>query len=162
VSEGDLREYRANARSTEVFGRVLCNARQQHFVIDGPIWNGCPGEALTPGEAFLAGVAGCGVELSQVIAAEDGLALGAVDVQIEGVVDREQPVRQDLTVFNRVRMRFTIEGVSDEQARSLVERVAQRCPLYGSVAASAGEFEVEVQVSAGSSVGSARSSSRCQ
>jgi uncharacterized OsmC-like protein len=147
VSEANLREYRAEARSTDVVGRVLCNAREQHFVIDGPIWNGCPGEALTPGEAFLAGVAGCGVELSQVIAAEDGLAVGAVEVRIQGIVDRERPVREDLTVFNRVRMRFTIEGVSDQQARSLVARVAQRCPLYGSVAASAGEFDVEIETS---------------
>jgi uncharacterized OsmC-like protein len=147
VSEGDLREYRAEARSTDVFGRVLCNAREQHFVIDGPIWNGCPGEALTPGEAFLAGVAGCAVELSQVIAAEDGLAIGAVEVRIQGIVDREHPVREDLTVFNRVRMRVTIEGVTDEQAMSLVERVAQRCPLYGSVAVSAGEFDVEIRTS---------------
>jgi hypothetical protein len=46
---------RAEARSTDVFGRVLCDAREQHFVIDGPVWNGCPGEELTPGEAFLAG-----------------------------------------------------------------------------------------------------------
>jgi uncharacterized OsmC-like protein len=145
VSVSDLREYRAEARSTDVFGRVLCNAREQHFVIDGPIWNGCPGEALTPGEAFLAGVAGCGVELAQVIAAEDGLALAAVDVRIQGIVDRERPVREDLTVFNRVRMHFTFEGVSDEQARGLVERVARRCPLYGSVAVSAGDFDVEIQ-----------------
>ena len=141
----DLREYRAEARSTDVFGRVLCNAREQHFVIDGPVWNGCPGEALTPGEAFLAAVAACGVELAQVIAAGDGLAIGAVEVGIHGIVDRENPVRDDLTVFNRVRMRFTIEGLSDDQAKSVVERVAQRCPLYGSVAASAGEFDVEIQ-----------------
>jgi uncharacterized OsmC-like protein len=147
VPDEDLREYRAEARSTDVFGRVLCNAREQHFVIDGPIWNGCPGEALTPGEAFLAGVAGCGVELIQVIAADDGLAVGTVEVSIHGIVDREHPVREDLTVFNRVRMRFRIEGVSDEQGASLVERVGRRCPLYGSVAASAGEFELEVQAS---------------
>jgi uncharacterized OsmC-like protein len=145
MADGNVREYRAGARSTDVFGRVLCDAREQHFVIDGPVWNGCPGEALTPGEAFLAGVAGCGVELSQVIAAEDGLTLGAVEVRIHGILDRERPVRDDLTVFNRVEMRFDIEGVSDEQAKSLVERVAQRCPLFGSVAASAGEFDVEIR-----------------
>jgi uncharacterized OsmC-like protein len=143
----DLREYRAQARSTDVFGRVLCDAREQHFVIDGPVWNGCPGEALTPGEAFLAAVAACGVELSQVIAAGDGLAIGGVQVRIHGIVDREHPVREDLTVFNRLQMRFTIEGVSGEQANGVVERVAQRCPLYGSVAASAGEFDVEIQTS---------------
>ena len=124
---------------------MLCNAREQHFVIDGPVWNGCPGEAVTPGEAFLAGVAGCGVELVQVIAAEDGLAVGRVEVSIYGVVDRERPVRDDMTVFNRVQMRFRIAGVNQEQAASLVERVGRRCPLYGSVAASAGELEVDVQ-----------------
>jgi uncharacterized OsmC-like protein len=113
-------------------------------VIDGPLWNGCPGEALTPGEAFLAGVAACGVELVEVIAAEDGVEVGQVEVSIHGVVDRAHPVRDDLTVFNRVRMRFEIAGVGDEQATSLVERVGRRCPLYGSVAASAGELQVEI------------------
>jgi hypothetical protein len=70
-----------------------------------------------------------------------------VEVRIHGIVDREHPVREDLTVFNRVRMRFTIERLSDEQAKSVVDRVAQRCPLYGSVAASADEFDVEIQTS---------------
>lgn len=144
MTEADLREYRANARSTDVFGRVLCDAREQHFVIDGPVWNGCPGEALTPGEAFLAGIAACGVELIQVIAAGDELAVGSIAVSIHGTVDREHPVREDVTVFNRVHMRFEVEGVSREQAESLVERMGRRCPLYGSVAASAGELEVEV------------------
>jgi uncharacterized OsmC-like protein len=144
MSDGDLREYRAEARSTDAFGRVLCNARDHHFVIDGPVWNGCPGEALTPGEAFLAGVAACGVELVEVIAADDGTPVDKVEVSIHGVVDREHPVRDDLTVFNRIRMRFQIAGVGDEQAASLVERVGRRCPLYGSVAASAGELEVEI------------------
>jgi uncharacterized OsmC-like protein len=140
----DIREYSARARSTDVFGRVLCSAREQHFVIDGPVWNGCPGEALTPGEAFLASVAACGVELVQVIAADDGLQVGSVEVGIDGLVDRERPVREDMTVFNRVLMRFAIEGVSGEEAASLVDRVGRRCPLYGSVAASAGEFDVEI------------------
>ena len=42
----DVREYRIEARSTDTFGRVLCAARQQHFVVDGPVQNGCPGEAV--------------------------------------------------------------------------------------------------------------------
>ena len=147
MTQGDLREYRARAHSTDVFGRVLCDAREQHFVIDGPVWNGCPGEAVTPGEAFLAGIAACGVELIQVIAAEDELAVGRIEVSIHGILDRDHPVRDDLTVFNRVRMRFEIEGVGEEQAASLVERMGRRCPLYGSVAASAGELEVSVEVS---------------
>jgi uncharacterized OsmC-like protein len=140
----DVREYGAEARSTDIFGRVLCSAREQHFVIDGPVWNGCPGEALTPGEAFLAAVAACGVELAQVLAAGDGIEVGPIHVGIEGVVDRDDPVRADVTVFNWVKLRFTVAGVTQEQAESLAERVGQRCPLYGSVAVSAGRFEAEV------------------
>jgi len=140
----DVREYRAQARSTDTAGRVLCNAREQHFVIDGPVWNGFPGEALTPGEAFLAGVAGCGVELLQAIARDDGIDVGSVNVAIDGIIDRDHPIRDDVTVFNRVRMRFEVAGVSQEDAAGLVERVGRRCPLYGSVAASAGELNVEV------------------
>jgi hypothetical protein len=43
----ELRQYELQARSTETFGRVLCSARTHHFVVDGPIQNGCPGEAIT-------------------------------------------------------------------------------------------------------------------
>ena len=141
----EVREFAAAARSTDVFGRVLCSAREQHFVIDGPVWNGCPGEALTPGEAFLSAVAACGVELLQAIAAADEIEVGKVDVRIRGIVDRERPVREDVTVFNHVWMRFEVGGVTQEQAAALVDGVARRCPLYGSVAASAAEFEVEVR-----------------
>jgi uncharacterized OsmC-like protein len=143
-AEAALREYSADARSSDVFGRVICRAREHHFVIDGPTWNGCPGEALTPGEAFLAGVAACGVELVEVIAREDGTEIGKVAVSIRGVVDRDRPVRDDMTVFNRVEMRFRVGGVNSEQATDLVERMTRRCPLYGSVAASAGEIDLEV------------------
>ena len=143
----DVREFAAKASSTDVFGRVLCNARDQHFVIDGPVWNGCPGEALTPGEAFLAAVAACGVELLQAIAADEGIHVGKIAVQIDGVVDREHPVREDLTVFNHVSIRFDVRDVSEERAASLVELVARRCPLYGSVAASAAEFDAVVRAS---------------
>ena len=148
MSDTDVRRFAATARSTDVLGRVLCNAREQHFVIDGPTWNGCPGEAVTPGEAFLAGVAACGVELLQAIAAREDTHVGPVAVDIEGVVDRENPVREDMTVFNRVAIRFEIAGVEDDQAERLAEEVARRCPLYGSVAASAGELAVEVNAAA--------------
>ena len=53
-AEVALREYGAEARSSDVFGRVICRAREHHFVIDGPVHNGAPGEEVTPSEAFLA------------------------------------------------------------------------------------------------------------
>jgi uncharacterized OsmC-like protein len=148
MTDGDLREYRAEARSTETFGRVLCNAREHHFVIDGPVWNGCPGEALTPGEAFMASIAACGVELVEVIVADDGLSVGSVRVSIHGTVDRDDPVREDVTVFNRAWIGYEIAGLNDKQAASVVDGVKRRCPLYGSLAASTPELVVDVSTEA--------------
>jgi uncharacterized OsmC-like protein len=120
------REYAVDARSTPTFGRVLCSARTHHFIIDGPVANGCPGEELTPPEAFLSGVAACGVELVQVIAREQSVPVRDVAVRIQAVVDRSRPVRPDVTVFNSVRMRFTLTGVPTDRARELIEQFKKR------------------------------------
>jgi uncharacterized OsmC-like protein len=122
----NIREYAAQARSTETFGRVQCSARNHHFLIDGPVQNGCPGEEVTPGEAFLAGVASCGVELVQVIAREKGLAPTAIHVGIRGVIDRANPVRSDCTVFNSVRVAFELRGVTEAEANDLVGAFRKR------------------------------------
>jgi uncharacterized OsmC-like protein len=121
MPDSSVREYAVNAASTGTFGRVLTSARNQHLVVDGPVQNGCPGEAITPAELFLAGVATCGVELVQVIAKNDGVPLRSVVVNIRGVMDRSKPVRPDVTLFNSVDIRFLMKGVSDQQARTLVE-----------------------------------------
>ncbi|HEV8658762.1 MAG TPA: OsmC family protein [Thermoanaerobaculia bacterium] len=126
MSSTDIRQYAAEAQSTDTFGRVLCSARNHHFVIDGPVQNGCPGEAVTPPEAFLTGVAACGVELVEVIARELGLPIPTARVRIEGIVDRSRPVRTDVTVFNSVRIQFSIGGVTRDQATDLVDRFKKR------------------------------------
>jgi uncharacterized OsmC-like protein len=121
-----VRSYSVDARSTDVFGRVLCSAREHHFVVDGPVQNGCPGEELTPAELFLAGVATCGVELVHVFARQEELALERVAVSVEGEMDLDDPVREDVTVFNTVRVDFALMGVDGEQAEHLVERFKGR------------------------------------
>ncbi len=121
MAETDVRRYAVQARSTDVFGRVLCNSRNHHYVVDGPVQNGCPGEAITPAELFLAGVASCGVELVQSLAKGQNLPLTTVDVSVSGTIDRSRPVRQDLSLFNAVRIEFRLGGVAPEQANQLME-----------------------------------------
>ena len=121
-----VREFQVNARSTDVFGRVLCNARQHHFIVDGPAYNNCPGEELTPPEAFLTGVASCGVELVEVIARELGTRVGHVTLTVTGTVDRGNQPRADVTVFNTLRLDFTIAGTDGATAASLVEGFRRR------------------------------------
>src|SRR5712692_11198781 len=126
ISSANVRQYAVDAKSTDTFGRVLCSARNHHFVIDGPVQNGCPGEAVTPPEIFLAGVATCGVELLQVIARDEGIPLRSVTAQIEGWIDREHPVRIDVMVFNGARLKLLLDGVTREQAGDLVEKFKSR------------------------------------
>ncbi len=120
MAQTDIRRYEVQARSTDTFGRVLCGCRNHHFVVDGPVQNGCPGEAVTPAEFFLAGVGACGVELLQVIAKERGVPLRAARVAITGEMDRAHPVRPDVALFNTVRLRFDLSGVTPEQGAELV------------------------------------------
>lgn len=120
------RRYAVSARSTETFGRVLWSCRDQHFVADGPVQNGCPGEAVTPAELFLAGVATCGVELLQVIARREDAPLESASVEIAGEIDPANPVRPDLSVFNSVRLVFRLTGVTEAEADRLVESFKRR------------------------------------
>lgn len=121
MSSANLREYSARARSSGTFGRVLCNTRNHHFVVDGPVQNGCPGEAVTPAELFLAAVASCGVELVEMLAKGQNVPLKSVKVSIQGMMDRDHPVRPDVSLFNRVRLDFELGGVTQDQGLQLIE-----------------------------------------
>jgi len=122
----EKRRYAVGARSTDTFGRVLWSCRDKHFVADGPVHNGCPGEAITPAELFLAGIASCGVELLEVIARAEDVPLRAASVEVAGEIDPSDPVRSDVSVFNSVRLSFRVSGVTEEQAAHLVERFKGR------------------------------------
>jgi len=121
MTQPDIRQYQAHAASTDTLGRVICSARNQHFVVDGPVQNGCPGEAVTPAELFLSGVAACGVELVQVLAKSEALPLEAIAVEISGAMDRSRPPRSDVSLFNSVRLRFRMKGVTEQQGRKLLD-----------------------------------------
>lgn len=121
-----LREYEVSARSTDVFGRVLLSARDHHFIVDGPVQNGCPGEEITPVEVFLAAVAACGVELIHVIARDQQVPLSRVQVRIKGGVDRAKQTRTDVTTFSSVRLDFTLSGTDAANAAALIEGFKRR------------------------------------
>ena len=126
MQQSEIRHYEAGAASTDVFGRVLCNVRNHHFVVDGPEQNGCPGHEVTPAELFLSAVASCGVELVQVLARNENVPLRGIAVRIQGQMDRSRPVRPDVAVFNSVRLEFELQGVNPENAKRLVEKFKAR------------------------------------
>lgn len=121
-----LRTYDVAARSTDVFGRVMCSARDHHFIVDGPVQNGCPGEEITPIEQFLSSIAACGVELVHVIARDTNVPLDRVAIRIHGEVDRAKQSRTDVTTLNAVHLDFTLWGTDGAQAAALVEGFKRR------------------------------------
>lgn len=141
-----IREYQVRACTAPTFGRVLCSARNHHFVVDGPIQNGCPGEAPTPAEIFLSAVAACGVEIMHVISRDEKIPLDRVEATVQGVIDRSCQPRDDITLFTRIRLHLVLSGVDATQAAVLVSGFQRRCPLYGTVAAATADLAVEVQV----------------
>src|SRR5438034_4814736 len=126
MPQTDVRRYEVDARSTDTFGRVLCGCRNHHFVADGPVQNGCPGEAITPAELFLSGVAACRVELIQVLAKGLDVPLRSVTATIEATQDPSAPIRSDVNLFNTVRINLELSGVSQEQGQDLVDRFKRR------------------------------------
>jgi uncharacterized OsmC-like protein len=104
----------------------LCSVRDHHFIVDGPVQNGCPGEEVTPVEVFLSSVAACGVELIHVIARDQQVPLRSVRVSIHGTVDRAKQARTDLTTLNSVALDFALSGADDAQAAALVEGFKRR------------------------------------
>jgi uncharacterized OsmC-like protein len=109
------------SQSTGVEGRSLNSARTNHFVIDEPAYGGGPGEALTPAEAFLAGISACGVLLVESFARQEGLPVRHVDAHIDGIRTKADPA-----TFRQVNLRFQLAGVDQSQAEHLVERFKGR------------------------------------
>jgi len=98
--------------SSGVLGRSLNSARHQHFVLDSPSG---PNEALTNGEAFLAGISSCGVTLIEKHAHDTGVPLRSMAVVIEGIRADAAPNR-----FQAIRVSFEMRGVDQAGAEALV------------------------------------------
>lgn len=105
--------YDVRSMSTETVGRTLNSARNNHFVIDSPSG---PGEALLTGEAFIAGIAACGVTLIQSIAKERGVTVGPITADVGVIRLKSQPVD-----INRMDVRFEFRDTPRQLAEELVE-----------------------------------------
>jgi uncharacterized OsmC-like protein len=137
-----VRTYEVFAETTSTFGRVQVAVRQHRLTIDGPVQNGCPGEAPTPGEMFLSGAAACGAEVLQVLARDGGVPLERVEVTVRGTIDRERQPHPDHTVFTDVDLHLRLIGPTADEAAALVAGFQRKCPVYGSLAIASGRVTV--------------------
>ncbi len=127
MTEQRVRTTTVRAYSTGTKGRSLVNARNHHFVVDGPGYAGSPGEEIGSGEAFLAGITSCAVNMVERLARESQLPLTWANVTAEAVSDSEAPpVYEHVSVFSAMHMYFELTGLDDDQAHELVETYKRR------------------------------------
>jgi uncharacterized OsmC-like protein len=105
--------------SSGTIGRAVSQARDARLVLDSS--SRPQADTLTNSEAFLAGVASCGVTLIEAHAQETAVPLRRMDVTIEGMRTAEEPNR-----FASVTMRFELRGVTQAQAEELVATYRNR------------------------------------
>jgi uncharacterized OsmC-like protein len=105
--------------SSGTLGRAVSHARGQRLTLDSSAKP--QPDAFTNSEAFLAGIASCGVTLIEMYARDQGVPITRMDVNIEGTRTAAEPNR-----YATVAMTFTIAGVSQAQAEDLVETYRSR------------------------------------
>ena len=116
MASDDLVVNRVRSASTATPGRSINQIRNHQLVIDEPTHLGGPGEEITPADAFVSGVAACGVLLVQGRARETGVQLDTIEVDLEAVRHRS-----DTSVFQRIEMRFRLSGPNQQEGQALVE-----------------------------------------
>lgn len=116
MASDDLVVNRVHSASTTTPGRSINEVRKHQFVIDEPPHLGGPGEEITPADAFVSGVAACGVLMVQGRARDTGVRLDSIDVDLEAVRQRS-----DTSVFKRIEMRFRLVGPTRDEAARLVD-----------------------------------------
>ena len=112
--------YEARSYSTGIAGRSICNARNHHWVAENT-----GGEAVGAGELFCASIAACAVNMVEKIAETEQRPLDRMEVTVGAYRDPDKPAG-DVSLYDAVRVRFEMWGVSDDDARFLVKTWKQR------------------------------------
>ena len=115
----DVKVDSVRSSSSGTIGRAVSQSRDARLVLDSS--SRPQADTMTNSEAFLAGVASCGVTLIEMHAKETAVPLARMDVAIEGMRTAQEPNR-----FSLVTMRFELAGVSQAQAEELVTTYRSR------------------------------------
>lgn len=116
MSADELVINRVHSATSDTPGRATNEVRGNRFVIDEPTHLGGPGEQITPADAFLSGVAACGVLMVQGRARDTSVRLDRLEVDLEAIRQRS-----DTSVFQRIDMRFRFSGPTQTAANTLVD-----------------------------------------
>ena len=112
--------YQVRSYSSGTLGRAICNARNHHFVADGP-----DGDELGASELFLSGIGACAVNMVERVAKDEEIPVDWMDVSVAAYRDPDK-VPGKISVYDDVRVHLQIWGVDDTQGQHLVDVWKQR------------------------------------
>ncbi|MDP5172086.1 MAG: OsmC family protein [Bacteroidia bacterium] len=128
--------------------KFVAQARQFELIVDEPASLGGNDEAANPVEYVLAGYAGCLNVVGHLVAKEQGLDLGGLEIDIEGDLDPAKFLghsRLDRSGFQAIAVRL-IPGNQLPKAKldAWLREVSDRCPVSDNLSS---ETPVELFVS---------------
>ncbi len=132
------------ARLSGQRGRAIVNAKGHHFVVDSPLTLGGPNEEINPIDLLLSALATHGTFIIERVARELSYPLKNASMLVSGSFDPRGVAGEAIDPgIQTVRARLTLEGVTHEQAQTLVAAYRSRCPVYATLAKAA-RIDLEV------------------
>ncbi len=135
MENSHIETFKAQAQGNKVPTQVSITDTQWSFQLDEPVEDGGTNTGANPMQYFAASLAGCQNEQAQVVAEELSLNIEQIDINLEidldlsgfmGMADHSNGS------YKNVRMAAFVHGeVSEEQVRTVGEKVDARCPILG-------------------------------
>ena len=119
----------ASGTTTLLQGRFVLTALGHPFVADQAVRHGGPGGAGGAAELFLASLIACAFGIMQRTAREGGMDLQRIEAEAGYLLHPD-----DRTRFEHIRMDFTVSGLDQAGAESLVAAFVAQCPIYNTAA----------------------------
>ncbi len=112
---------------------------------DEPVEDGGSNSGPNPMQLFIASLAGCQNEQAQVVAEELSLSITQIDIQVEIDLDLAGFMGESNTSngsYKNARLEAFVSGdATDEQVKTLGQKVDDRCPILGLLRASGCNIE---------------------
>ena len=125
--------------------RVIASFRGRHMVVDAPAYAGGPGEAVIPPELLLSAVGSCALGMFDLICVRDDIPMRGCAVDVRFTFSSQTQEEHGVTVYDKIALSFVFEGISPDQAGTLVNIYHANCPIYGSIKVASREVTIDFE-----------------
>jgi uncharacterized OsmC-like protein len=130
-----LETFKAEAQGNDWPTKVTITDTEWIINLDEPVEDGGSNTAPNPMQYFIASLAGCQNEQAQVVASELSLSIAQIDIKVEIDLDLSGFMGMSDNSngsYKNVRLAAVVLGeVTDEQVKTLGQKVDDRCPVLG-------------------------------